>query len=301
MIECRELLPTKLRKQIKFRRDIMSLYFNQSLVLPWSDELSQKEPYEYPFLSSYMRKNKTLHYIATLHSTEEGSETFKLIEETIKKNSIDMVIVEGIPNSRGISPDLFKNWANNQGKEGRYDGFETAFTIKTSAALNIPFIGGEPEETFIYDELLRRNFKTEDFLFYTFTQQLFQAKEAKTLDVLSLEDKFNDFIEQKTSQLNLDENYILDDYYDWYLSNNLTPFSVDDIIPETCAPYISGKLLTQKVSSTICILRDQFTISVIENALNSNDNVLIVYGGSHWSTQSESLENTLGAPKFSKQ
>ncbi|MDD0854319.1 hypothetical protein HBN50_14500 [Halobacteriovorax sp. GB3] len=278
----------------------MSLNFNKSLVLPWSDELSQKEPYEYPFLSSYVRKNKTLHYIATLHSTEEGSETFKLIEETIKKNSINIVIVEGIPNSRGISPDSFKNWANNQGKEGRYDGFETAFTIKTSVALNISFIGGEPEEIFIYDKLVSQNFKIEDYLFYTFIQQLFQAKEAKTLDTLSLESKFNNFIKQKISQLNINKNFTLNDFYDWYLSNNLASFNIDDIIPETCAPYSSGRLLTQKVSSAICILRDQFIVSVIEKSLNSYNNVLVVYGGSHWSTQRESLENTLGVPKFSQ-
>lgn len=278
----------------------MSLNFNKSLVLPWTDELSQKEPYEYPFLSSYVSKNKSLHYIATLHSTEEDSETFKLIEEVIKKNSIDMVIVEGIPNSRGISPVVFKNWANGQGKEGKYDGFETAFTIKISSVFNIPFIGGEPEETFIYEELLSKEFKTDDFLFYTFTQQVFQAKEAKTLDMASLGNMFNDFIKRKTSQLNLNESYTLDDFYNWHLSNNLAPFNIDEIIPETCAPYASGELLTQRVSSAICILRDQFTISVIEKALNSNDNIMIVYGGSHWSTQRESLEKTLGIPRFSK-
>jgi len=278
----------------------MPLNFNKSLVLPWSNELSQKEPYEYPFLATYNNENKFLHYVAALHSIDEESETFKLIEQTIKKNSIDFIIVEGIPNSRGESPLSFIDWAKKQGENGKYQGFETAFTIKTSASLNISFIGGEPKEIYIYNELLNHEFKTEDYIFYTFTQQIFQAKEAKILDTLSIEKEFKDHIDSKVSLLDLDVNYSLSDFHEWFELNNLKEFSIGGLIPETCAPYVSGNLLTQRVSSAICILRDQYTISVIEEAFKENNNVMIVYGGSHWSTQKQSIENTLGIPEFKK-
>lgn len=278
----------------------MQLNFNKTLVLPWSDELSKKEPYEYPFLADYKIKNKKLVYVAALHSTHEGSETFDIIERILRANSIDMVIVEGISNSSGFSPESIIKWASEQGKDGKYPGFETAYTIKVSKSLNIPFIGGEPNEKFIFDELLNKGFVEEDYLFYTFTQQIFQAKEAGIFNSLTIQNEFKDHIKHNISKLSLNKQYSFEDYLQWYQLNNFEAFNTDNLIPETCAPYETGKLMTQRISSEICILRDQFTVTVIEEALNKNDNVMIVYGGSHWSTQHKSLEEALGKPSFHK-
>ena len=278
----------------------MQFKFDKSLILPWSDKLSEEEPYEYPFLASYGVKSKSLSYIATLHSTQEGSETFELVSKTIKEERIELVIVEGIPNASSFSPISISNWATQQGEDGKYKGFETAFTIKTCLSSDIPFIGGEPKEEYIYNELLKKDFTTEDYLFYTFTQQVFQAKEANSLEEFIIEDYFKEYIYEKKTILSLENTYNFEEFQKWFKLNNFGNFSSSRLKPETCAPYESGKLLTQRVSSAMCILRDQFTITVIEKALIKFDNVMIVYGGSHWSTQKVVLSQALGNPKFNK-
>ncbi len=278
----------------------MQFSLDKSLVLPWSDKLSNEEPYEYPYLAAYKEKGKSLHYIAALHSTDENSKTFKLIRKTINEEQIELVIVEGISNSLGFSPEPVKKWASLQGNNGKYDGFETAFTLKTCVATDIAFIGGEPEKEYIHSELLKQGFITEDYLFYSYTQQIFQAKEASSLESLVIEDYFKEYIQEKIKNINLNNVYTFDQFHKWFQKNNFEVFSTSQIAPETCAPYQSGKLLTQRVSSAICILRDQFTITVIEKALMKFDNVMIVYGGSHWSTQKVVLSQALGNAKFSK-
>lgn len=244
--------------------------------------------------------NKSLSYIATLHSTEEESETFKLISKTILDAQVELIIVEGISNSLSFSPKSVQDWASLQGKNGNYEGFETAFTIKTCISSNIPFIGGEPSEEYIYTQLLKQSFKTEDYLFYSFTQQIFQAKEANALDSLNIEDYFKEYITEKTKNLNLKKTYNFTEFNKWFQKNNFDIFSISSLYPETCAPYESGKLLTQRVSSAICILRDMYTVGVIEKALIQFNNVMIVYGGSHWSTQKMVLAQAIGLPKFEK-
>lgn len=276
----------------------MKLEFDKTLVLPWSNELSKEEPYEYPFLSTYKKGEKILYYVAALHSPNEDSETFQLISSLLETKKIDLVIVEGISNSLGNSPKGLINWANRQGENGSYDGFETAYTIKKTSSLRIPFTGGEPNESYLYDELLGQGFKCSDYLFYNFTQQVFQAQEANTLDTSKVNEFFEEFISKKVTDLNISKTFHFNEYKKWYQQNNNTEFSAQNISPEVCAPYKDGELLTQRISSAMCILRDQFTVSVIETSLNKYKNVMIVYGGSHWSTQKQALSMTLDNPIF---
>jgi hypothetical protein len=43
--------------------------------------------------------------------------------------------------------------------------------------------------------------------------------------------------------------------------------------------------------------RDQHLLGLIEQQLAKRHSVLVVYGGSHWSTLSAALEKRLGKPK----
>jgi len=278
----------------------MSKVCDKSLVLPWSDNLISEEPYEYPFLIKYQSEFKTLLYIAALHTSEEDSETFNLIESILNEDHIDLVIVEGISNDLGETPANIQKWACSQGQNKKYVGFETAFTIKQASSKNIPFIGGEPSELKIIESLKESGFNIFDYIYYTFTQQLFQMKEGGFLGNEPIDKLFNNHLQEKLKYLTENRVPSFNNYIDWYKKHNLADFSVDNLLPEVCAPYVKGELLTQRISSAICIFRDQFTVEVIEKSLSRYNNVLIVYGGSHWSTQKDVLLNYLGNPTFSK-
>ena len=90
------------------------------------------------------------------------------------------------------------------------------------------------------------------------------------------------------------------EFKEWYLLKNKQEFVLSEINEESPAPFYDGKLYTQKVASAVLLARDQFIVTKIADSLKKNKTVLVVYGGSHWSTQSEALENLYGKPTFFK-
>lgn len=80
------------------------IVLDSTLVAPWSLQLSKEEPFEYPFQAQYQFENINLTYIASLHSCDMHSNTFKIIRNVLEKQSIDFIIVEGINYSAGYLP-----------------------------------------------------------------------------------------------------------------------------------------------------------------------------------------------------
>ena len=77
-------------------------------------------------------------------------------------------------------------------------------------------------------------------------------------------------------------------------------FDPAKIRPVDVAPYENGKQFSQRVSSEVCKIRDQYILTVIDRALNEHSSLLVICGGSHWSTQKKALEGAIGSPSFKK-
>lgn len=270
------------------------------LVMPWSEHLSKEEPYEYPFKALYAHEGKKLIYIASLHANTSSSPTFRMIEDTFKNDKIDFVILEGFGSSLGISPKDRIEWASQQGAGGAYDGFETAFSIVQANAKRIPFTGGEPDESFVHSQILRAGYTTEDLLFYKFMQQVFQFQESHPSTKVDSLGLFEKFIKIKNAALRLEKPPTFIDFKIWYLSKMGQAFDPAKIRPEDVAPYENGKQFSQRVSSEVCKIRDQYILTVIDRALNEHSSLLVICGGSHWSTQKKALEGAIGSPSFKK-
>lgn len=268
-----------------------------SQVLPWSEALSKEEPYEYPFRAIYKQDNKTVIYIASLHSSTANSPTFKRIEDTLKNYKIDLMILEGFGYSLGVSPANMTKWASQQGKNGSYVGFETAFSIIQANQKQIPFQGGEPDELAILDRVQNLGYSKDDFAFYQFLQQVFEYQEVDPNYSNKVEELFQVFIKGK-EKIIVGPQYTLDSFEKWYLAKTGNKFSPSKIKPEDLAPYENGNVFTQKISSAVCKVRDQFVLTKIDESLKTYDTLLVIFGGSHWSTQKKALENALGGPRF---
>lgn len=277
---------------------LANILIDSSLVVPWSLDLVQNEPFEYPFKAEYRLSNKQLIYLAALHSSELHSPTFKIIRECLENQKINMMLLEGFRYSLGVSPAGIVKWAVQQEQSGIYSGFETAHAVSLASKRNIPFKGSEPDDSVIYSEASKQGFTSEDLLFYYFVQQCFQMNEARSQ--FDGQTMFKEIIDSKSRAFEISTKPNYSQFKDWYLKRNgqeFLPSIIDENVP---APYENGTLYTQKISSFICKCRDRFIVKAIESSLNSHDTVLVVCGGSHWSTQRIALQQSLGTPTFSK-
>lgn len=220
-------------------------------------------------------------YIAALHSSELDSATFKIIMNTVEKENVALMILEGFRYSLGISPEVMANWAVKQYQNGVYDGFETAYSLSLATQKKIPFIGCEPDDSAIYTQILKCGYNVEDLLFCYFVQQTFQANEAQSkADSQTL---FKKLMKSKQDVFELETEPTYNEFQEWYLKKNGRQFVPSLIGEDVSAPYENGELFTQRVSSVICKIRDQFILARIEDAMNTHNTVLVVCGGSHWS------------------
>lgn len=276
-----------------------NISLDPSLVAFWSTELSAEEPFEYPFKAEYNIGTKRLIYIASLHSCNANSPTFKMIENSVNTDRIDFLLLEGVPHSAGVSSEKIIKWACTQGKDGFYKGFETAFAVSLACQKNLPFIGGEPDDLFVMSEVLNEGYSAEDFVFYHFVQQVFQRSEAGSADA-DIEGLFNGIIQSKVETLMLPIRPSFDDFQKWYLDKNGCRFAPSEINAEVPAPFKNGALYTQKISAEICRIRDQFIVSTVDSLLKEHNSLMAIFGGSHWSTQKKAFASGLGSPSFSK-
>lgn len=137
-----------------------------------------------------------------------------------------------------------------------------------------------------------------DLFFYYFVQQIFQFQENQTHLDSALVDVFNRFIESKNIFFKFKKLPQFFDFERWYLNKNGRPFLASEITLNVTAPLEKGELFTQRISSALCKIRDQFIINSINDALNKYNSILVIYGGSHWSTQKRSFQEALGKPQF---
>lgn len=55
---------------------------------------------------TFKKGNFMLNYIGARHTTDVNSDTYKLIEQVIKKYKPKIILIEGVPHDRGIDPVL---------------------------------------------------------------------------------------------------------------------------------------------------------------------------------------------------
>jgi len=277
-----------------------NITFDPSLVTPWSLDLINEEPYEYPFIAHYKLENKKLTYVAALHSYEMDSGTFRALRHVFETEDVEFAILEGLNNSDGISPDRIVDWANKQRNEGQYKGFETAFAVTLADQRNVPFTGGEPDDIFVSSQLQSKGFSPTDYVFYGCLQQIYQLQENQKISGADPLSEFDGLMRRKTKSLGLAKIPAFSDFATWYFEKNGRPFAFSEIPSEVTAPFENGELFTQRISSAVCGIRDRFVVARVAHAMTQYDSVLVCFGGSHWSTQKRSLEAALGSPNFTK-
>lgn len=265
-------------------------------VLPYSYEVQAADRLKVPFFRRFEHSGNRLTFVATHHGCDPA--TLRLIDEAFGPQ-VRLAIIEGLPASRGTNPERFTKHLQGWQAAGFCEGGgEPAYTAQQALKRGAPYMGGEPDEPAVAAAVLAQGFKAEDLLGFYMVRQIPQYRSEGTLAKRGLDGSFLDVMQWMGREAGLQEvasRLSLAWFRDWYREHQGHAFDADTMDPEEAAPVLEG-LLTQRISSVVGRVRDQFTVELIARELASYGDVLVVYGGSHFATVRPAIERLLGPP-----
>jgi len=273
-----------------------------SLISPYSYELEASEPFtDQPFISIFRKDGRQLTYVAAHHDNNVNSPTYRLINEAMYHQKPKMVILEGFETSLGLSPrDLLQNFKETS-TEAFFEWGEPAYAAIQADKVGILFVGGEPDDIYVLEEIKKVGYTTNDLLGFYFVRQIPQFRRGKSLESKSAQKIFEEYLRSARHSLQLpsDHRFSYLEFVKWYKENNKKKFtlkSFHDFDGEEVAPLEHGKFATQKISHAVGMVRDKYVVSLVAELVNKYNNVMIVFGRSHLPVQRKALEAMFGAP-----
>jgi hypothetical protein len=286
---------------------------DESRVQPWSLELERKaQPWcpgdcalLVPFVASYRNGTERLVFVGVRHAFQPSDPTMRAVAVGFAKIRPGVVIVEGFPTTMGEDPAPLVAEAHRYGSPGA-DEFargEAMYAASLALMRGIPFLGGEPTREEEIQVLKAKGFTDADIAFSALLGLFSQAVRSRDIPDASLA-SLTKVYPQLAQALKLPW-----DHGGW----NLDAPSLDefrrryrdmygaDIVGDARFPLrIDMPDNTTRRGQQFKVdmmARDRHLLGLIEQQLVARHAVLVVYGGSHWSTLSAALEERLGKPK----
>lgn len=272
-----------------------NIRLNPELVIPYSYEGEKNLPFAEPFLAYFSKNGFDLYFVAAHHTTSVDSKTFSLIQRVFTQFQPQSAIIEGYPYTEGENPSFIIEEVKQTSITKHYKWGESEFTAQMALEHGIPFIGAEPTDREVFEEVKRNGYTLNDFLSFYFVRQIPQFRRQGVMEtkVINL---FNEFMLEIHKELGL-FNYAefgFSDFLKWYSEKNGEKFDPEKIDTETSAPFENGKLFTQRISHVVGLARDRYIVEVIAKQLRKYHRVLIVIGHSHLVQQQNALEAAMG-------
>jgi len=266
-------------------------------LIPFDEARIDTSTAKSPALYKFEDNQKTLWYLASNHSTDASSDTFRFIRHIFDTHKVDIAIVEGFESDLGLNPKGLKEQVLKGKTNTFYPNGEPSFIIELASANDIPFIGGEPSDKDIYSALIKKGYSAQDFIGFYFVRRIPQEKRSKEVtNLLSLEKSFTSYSKDKAKALGIENfTYSFSEFKTWYKNNQGQELSLTSGEKGEAAP-IDGPYFTQKLSKIITTIRDEHILTTIGEMLNKYQNVFIVYGSSHYRVEHRALKKALGMP-----
>ena len=255
---------------------------------------------EIAFTAEYHRGDQTLVFVAAHHDFNERSATKRAVAAGFRKGAPKVVILEGFPTVMGENPPPLVAEAKRFGtpEANEFARGEGMYAAALALKHGIPFMGGEPTRAEERAALHAHGYSDEDIAFAYLVGGLSQSLRAQTLQGPNdprLSEVFSVWAHAFRDQYQL-EPLSLTKFLERYRAAFGTDFSHDSDITERAEP--GGKSIVSHLDQIDMHTRDVHLFELIQTQLEARKSVLVVYGGSHWSTLSGSLEKLLGAPKI---
>lgn len=241
-----------------------------------------------PYILEFENGNKKIVFCGVNHLSDDSdisNPMFSKIEDAFFSFKPDIAINEG----GDISKKSYVSKQDALLKDG-----EIGLIKILCDSLKIKTVDGDPTVKFEFKELLK-NYTKGEFLAYIVTERLMWGLKGQHItDNREIEKKYDVFI----------QNYIInkggvelkneEKTFNFYKLNYKKllkrPFNISKLEPTN--PFEpKGKF--QKIGRTSKEIRDQFLVRTIDNLLDTNDKVFIVFGGWHLLTCRPALEEII--------
>lgn len=262
--------------------------------------LQAAEPFVPPFLARFSKGRKSLSFVAAAHQLGLDSPTFKTVEEAFRLSDPQLVVLEGLPTRAGPSPASFGAYAEKHAADGFAREGELVYAAHLCLARGTPFLGGEPGDAAMYEDMRRRGYATKDLMAFELLRSIPVWRQRGTLEG-------DDFSRQADAYLRDpawfsvpdEERLTFAEFPEWYRAHGDLGKPFLQVEAEDLAPVRSGNYF-EKLSAELGVLRDRGLVAALAEGLDVYDRVLAVYGGAHLATTRGVLETVFGPALHSK-
>lgn len=245
-----------------------------------------------PYILEFKNGKKEIIFCGVEHLTDNENienKMFSEIEEKCYAFQPNICVNEG----GDISQKKYLSKKDAIQKDG-----EIGLTKIMADSLKIKTINGDPNVEFEFNELLKTYSKGE-FLAYIVTERLMWSLIGEKISQeKEIEKRYTEFIENYIIKkgkviLTLEEKKF--SFYKFnYMKLVGRKFGLNDLKPTN--PFDSnGKF--QEIGRTSKNIRDQFLLKTIDDLLNENDKVFVVFGGWHLLTCKPGLNEIIKRPR----
>lgn len=172
------------------------------------------------------------------------------------------------------------------------------YAASLALSRGISFVGGEPTQDEQTEVLKAKGFTDADIAFSSLLGWFSQALRSGDIPNTSAESLVQ--VYPKLAQNVMDHIHLEAPSLDEFRQRYKDMFGVDIVVDDKFQLKIDVGDSTRhgEQSRVVMMTRDRHLLGLIEQQLTEKHSVLVIYGGSHWSTLSAALEQRLGRPKI---
>lgn len=274
-----------------------------SVIPAYSWNLEKTVPFHYPFLSVFKDVRKTLAYVASDHQSGVASTTFKTVKKAFDRTRPQVIVVEGLA-AVVVDEDSRKSYLgflDRCAAEKFTHCDEPAYSAWLAQRAGIPFTTGEPLDAQVRVGMERAGYSANDLAAYYVLRMVPQLRRHGEVKADGFDDWASPYLKTTLKRIGAKSHFAYADFKAWYERRNAAKKPIFEIDFNDLAP-ISNPSATplQKISAKVNVIREEAILREIVRQLNAHDRVLVVYGGSHLTTERPVLEKLLGKAEDSK-
>jgi hypothetical protein len=267
------------------------------LLRPFSIRAQSEEPFAAPSVAYYSKSSKHLAFVGATHENDVSGPTHKTVQAVIEKFQPKLVILEGFETFAGPNPSFYLKASENCADANSTLCDEGTYAASLSIKMGIPFIGGEPEETEIKDEVLRKGYALSDLIYFYVLRQIPEWKRDGSFTKNNFQILAENLIRSYARRFKISLSENPSSLKTWYRSKLGKKFDFQKINTEDVAPKTDGEIsILNKISQEVGTVREKHLLKLIEKSTNENGGTLVIYGSGHLVEARVALQKMFGNP-----
>jgi len=256
-----------------------------------------------PFVASYRNGTERLVFVGVRHAFHPNDPTMRAVKTGFATIRPKVLILEGFPTAMGENPPPLVAEAHRYGAAdaNEYDRGEPMYAASLALMKGVPFLGGEPTRDEENQVLKANGFTDADMAFSAllsgFSGALLSGDIPDTSPE-SLAKVYPRLTEEMKAPTDLGGENLDAPVLSVFRQQYREMYGVD-IVGDRKFPLRTDVGDTTRHGQQGIVdmkTRDRHLLGLIEQQLADRHSVMVVYGGSHWSTLSAALEKRLGKP-----